>query len=74
MGATNDGLAPAGEGWFVVGLGEAAWERKGEMSYPENEAAARFGASASSSTRSSREAYADRDSAAAPERSPWPMG
>lgn len=171
--ATNEGLVPAGEGWFVLALGAAAWERKGEfglrcrfeapdarfaqfgiamhvlepgqpnalyhaeetqegflvvagecraivdgqervlrqwdylhcppgtphviigagtdrcaivmvgaprttsldeMSYPENEIAARFGASVSSSTRSSRAAYADRQIAAEPEPAPWPLG
>jgi uncharacterized cupin superfamily protein len=173
IGVTNDGLVPAGEGWFVLQLDEAAWERKGEfgvrcrfeapdarftrfgitmhvlepgqpsalyhaedtqegflvvageclaivedeerllhqwdylhcppgtphvligagnercsilmigaprtssldeMSYPENELAARFGASVPRSTHSSREAYADRRSAGVPERGPWPPG
>jgi hypothetical protein len=29
--ATTDGLVPAGEGWFVLPLAAAAWERKGEF-------------------------------------------
>jgi len=29
--ATDAGLVPAGEGWFVVNLLAAAWERKGEF-------------------------------------------
>jgi uncharacterized cupin superfamily protein len=171
--ATNDGLVPAGEGWFVLQLAEAAWERKGEfgvrcrfeapdarfprfgismqvlepgqpgalyhaedtqegflvvageclamvdgtkrrlgqwdylhcppgtphvivgagndrsailmigaprtasldeMDYPQNDVAAGFGASVTRSTRSSREAYADRRAAGERERAPWPLG
>jgi uncharacterized cupin superfamily protein len=169
--ATDAGLVPAGEGWFVLNLLAAAWERKGEfgvrcrveardarfprfgiamhvlgpgqpnaldhaeeaqegflvlagecraivegrerelrqcdylhcppntphvivgageepcvilmvgaprtasldkMHYPENEVAARFGASVSRSTHSSREAYADRRADSSPEPAPWP--
>jgi len=44
-----------------------------EMDYPENEIAARFGASASRSTRSSREAYADRQVDSSPEPAPRPL-
>src|SRR6266498_5216896 len=29
--ATDAGLVPAGEGWFVLNLLAAAWERKGEF-------------------------------------------
>jgi uncharacterized cupin superfamily protein len=45
-----------------------------EMEYPENAAAARFGASVARTTRSSREAYADRRSEPEPERPSWPLG
>jgi uncharacterized cupin superfamily protein len=41
-----------------------------EMHYPENEVAARFGASVARSTHSSREAYADRQDKSSPEPSP----
>jgi glyoxylate utilization-related uncharacterized protein len=43
-----------------------------QMDYPENETAARFGASISRSTNSSREAYADRgtDAVLEPARGP----
>ena len=44
-----------------------------EMDYPENEIAARFGASVSRSTHSSREAYADRQADGVPEPAPAPL-
>ena len=44
-----------------------------EVSYPENPVAARHGASVTRSTRSSREAYADRRADTSAEPAPWPI-
>lgn len=44
-----------------------------KVHYPENKIAARFGASVSRTTHSSREAYADRQADGSPEPTPWPL-
>ena len=71
---TEHVIVGAGDGpCAVLMVGAPRTASLDEMSYPRNEAAARFGASVARSTRSSREAYADRRSTPEPERSPWPL-
>ena len=57
----------------LVMIGAPRTASLAEMDYPENEIAARFGASVSRSTNPSREAYADRRGDGVPEPAPGPL-
>ena len=58
---------------MILMIGAPRTSSLDKMHYPENEIAARFGASASRSTHSSREAYADRGVDSSPESAPRPL-
>jgi uncharacterized cupin superfamily protein len=70
---TRHVLVGAGEGpCTVLMVGAPRSASLSEILYPEDPVAARHGASVSETTRSSKQAYADRSYTGPPQPAPWP--
>jgi uncharacterized cupin superfamily protein len=70
---TRHVLVGAGDGpCTVLMVGAPRSASLSEILYPEDPVAARHGASASATTRSSKQAYADRSYRGGPAPAPWP--
>ena len=70
---TRHVLVGAGEGpCTVLMVGAPRSSSLSEILYPEDPVAARHGASATATTRSSKQAYADRSYGGGPAPAPWP--
>lgn len=72
---TRHVIVGAGEGpCAVLMIGAPRSASLSEILYPEDPVAARHGASVAATTRSSKQAYSDRNHAGPSVRAPWPDG
>ncbi len=70
---TRHVLVGAGDGpCSLAAIGAPRTMSLDEVEYPADQAATRYDAAVAETTRSSKRAYADRDTTATPARSPWP--